>query len=260
MVNLISKISKGTRMDQIYLPKVRPPGFAVGDFVEIAPTKRKKRSFYTYNVGYLEPIKSLIKDEIFDYFKEIDNVIITSSFLEKGFEFNDVDVILINGTKTNKNWEKYFKNKLGINTHFTCLDRKSLMKGLKTDPLFQMMLSKYIAKKREIFKVKNELNYKLLDLYLLKSKTLLNSFDILTGKEKYNLTRNLIAIRLFLERKRLSKELVDKEIERVLGKSTVNKLKENIIKKSKFLKKFKEVYYQTFNKIMAGLKNESKQK
>lgn len=258
MVNLISKISKGSRMDQIYLPKVRPPGFAVGDFVEIVPTKRKKRNFYTYNVGYLEPIKSLIKDEIFDYFKEIDNVMITGSFLEKGFEFNDVDVILINGTKTDKNWEKYFKKKLGINTHITCLDRKSLVRGLKTDPLFQMMLSKYIAKKREIFKVKNEFNYKLLDLYLLKSKSLLNSFDILTGKEKYNLTRNLIAIKLFLERKILNKELVDKEIGKVFGEGTVNKLKENIVEKEKFLKKFKEIYKQMFEEIMKRLKSEQK--
>lgn len=256
MVNLISKISKGTNMDQIYIPKFRPPGFAIGGHVEIIPTKRKKRSFYSYNINQIEPIKNLIKDEIFNYFKEIDNVIITGSFLEKGFKFNDIDVILVDKINTDKNWEEYFQKRLGIDTHFICLNRKNLRKGLSTDPLFQMMMSRYLAKKREIFKIKNEFNYKQLDLHLLKSKTLLNNFDILTGKEKYNLTRNLIAIKLFLKNKKLNKNLVDKEIEKVFGKSTVNKLKENLIEGEKFLREFRKIYNQTFDQIM----DESKQK
>ncbi|MBU0460454.1 MAG: hypothetical protein KJ597_00590 [Nanoarchaeota archaeon] len=258
MVKLISKVSKGSRMDQVYLPKLRPPGFSVGDAVEIIPSKRKKSRFYTYRVSSLETIKSLIKDELFDYFEQIDNVLITGSFLEQGFKFNDVDVVLVDNVKVDKNWEHYFQKKLGINVHFTNLNRKSLRRGLKTDPLFQMMMSKYIAKKREIFQFKNEFNYKLLDLHLLKSKTLLNSFNDLTGKEKYNLTRNMIAIQLFLKKEKLTGNLVDKEIEKLFGKGTVHKLKENMIKKSVFLRKFKYRYEQTFEKIMTGLKNGTK--
>ncbi len=256
MVNLISKISKGTRMDQIYLPKLRPPGFSSGDFVEIIPTKRKKMSSYTYNVHRLEPIKNLIKDEIFNYFEEMDNVIIIGSFLEKGFNFNDIDVILVDQIKANKNWEEHFRKKLGIDVEFICLNRKSLKKGMNTDPLFQMMMSKYLAKKRELFRFKNEFNYRQLDLHLLKSKTLLTSFDLLNGKEKYKLTRNLIAIKLFLEGEKLSKDLVHREIEKIFGKDTVDKSKENLIEKEKFLKKFRKIYNRTFDKIM----NESKQK
>ena len=258
MVNLISKISKGTRMDQVYLPKIRPPGFGVGNFVEIIPTRRKKTPFYTHNLNYLEPIKNVIKDELFDYFAEVDNVILTGSFLEKGFNFNDVDVILMGDLKTDSGWEKYFQETLGINIHFTCLDRKSLIKGLKTDPMFQMMMSKYISKKRELFKYQNKFNYKSLDLHLLKSKTLLTSFDILTGKEKYNLVRNLVAIKLFLERKKLNKKLVDKTIEKFFGSEIINQLKENLVEKKQFLKKYKNIYNQTFNQIMKGIKNESK--
>lgn len=247
-------------MDQIYLPKSRPPGFAAGDFVEIIPTKRKKASFYTYNLHYLEPIKSPIKDEIFDYFKAVDNVLITGSFLEKGFKFEDIDVVLIDGNKVENHWEEYFKERLGINLHLISLDRKSLLEGLKTDPLFQMMMSRYLSKKREIFRYKNEPNYKLLDLHLLKSKELLAGFEVLVGKEKYDLTRNLIAIRLFLKNKKLSWELIDQEINRLFGDKTSDQLKENLIKKKAFLKKFKEVYNQTFSQIIEGIKNESEPK
>jgi len=258
MVKLVSKVSKGTRMDQVYLPKLRPPGFSVGDFVEIVPTKRKKRSFFTHGVSSLETIKNLVKDELFDYFEQIDNVIITGSFLEQGFKFNDVDVVLVNNTKIDKSWENYFQKKLGIDIHFTNLNRKTLQQGLQTDPLFQMMMSKYIAKKREIFQFKNQFNYKLLDLHLLKSKTILESFAGLTGKEKYDLTRNMIAIQLFLKKEKLSGDIVDKEIERSFGKGTIHKLKENMVEKEEFLNKFKAGYEQTFKKIMAGLKNGAK--
>jgi len=244
-------------MDQVYLPKIRPPGFGVGNFVEIVPTQRKKINFYTHNLNYLEPIKTLIKDELFDYFEAVDNVILTGSFLEPGFNFSDVDVLLLTEGKVNPSWKKYFQEKMGIAIHFTCLNRKSLIKGLKTDPLFQMMLSKYVIKKRELFKYQNEFNYKLLDLHLLKSKSLLTSFDLLTGKEKYKLVRNLVAINLFLKEKKLTKVLVDRHIEKTFGSGVVEQLKENLIEKS-FLKKFKKVYDQTFNDIMK--KNESKSK
>jgi hypothetical protein len=256
MVNLISKISKGTKMDQIYLPKLRPPGFAQGDFVEIIPTKKEKRSFYTHNLHQLEPIKNLIKDEIFNYFEKVNNVIIIGSFLEKGFNFNDIDVILVDKIKVNKNWEEYFRKKLGIDIDFICLNRKSLKKGVNTDPLFQMMMSRYLAKKREFFKFKNEFDYKQLDLHLLKSKTLLTSFEVLTGKEKYKLTRNLMAIKLFLEGEKLSKEIVHKKIEKIFGNDIIKKLKENLIEKEIFLKKFRKIYNQLFDKIMDESKQE----
>lgn len=245
-------------MDQIYLSKLRPPGFAIGDAVKIIPTKRKKRSFYTHNLDYLEPVKNIIKDEIFDYFTNIDNVVITGSFLEEGFNFNDIDVLLIDSLKADKGWEQYFKQKLGISIHFINLSRGALLKGLSTDPLFQMMMSRYIAKKREIFKFKIKFNYKVLDLHLLKSKSLLDDFEVLTGKEKYDLVRNLLAIKLFLENRELDGNLVDKEIKSVFGEGIVGKLKKNMLEKEVFIKKFKKVYNQTFDKIMQGLKNESK--
>jgi len=245
-------------MDQVYLPKLRPPGFAVGDAVEIIPTKKRKRIIYTHNVHYLEPIKNVINNEIFDYFEHLDNVIITGSFLEEGFGFNDVDVLLLGDGTTDKSWEQYFKESLGIHVHFINLNRKALLKGLSTDPLFQMMMSKYIAKKREIFKFKVEFNYKLLDLYLLKSKVLFDGFDILTGKEKYDLVRNVFAIKLFLDNRKLETKIVDEKIGKLFGEGIVGKLKKNMVEKESFLKKFKKAYDQTFDRIMRGVNSEPK--
>lgn len=258
MVRIISRISKGTVMDQIYLPKSRPIGFAAGDFVEIIPASKKKSDFYTYRAPSLGAIKSQIKDEIFDYFSSLDNIIITGSFLEEGFRFNDLDVILIGVSRPKPEWKAYFKDKFGVEIHFICLSRKSLQKGLKTDPLFQLMLSRYLARKREFFRFKNEFNYQQLDLHLLKSKILIDNFDVLTGKEKYRLVRNMVAIKLFLQEAKLSTESVDTEIKGLFGKDAVYQLKENLLEKKAFLKRYKRIYYQIFNQIMQGIKHGSK--
>ncbi|MAF99433.1 MAG: hypothetical protein CMH61_02370 [Nanoarchaeota archaeon] len=255
---LIAKISKGSQMDQVYLPKSRPPGFAVGNRVEIKPTRKRKKSFYTHHVQSFEPIKQLMVNEIFDYFAHVDNILITGSFLEKGFYFNDVDIVVINEISEEQLWKDYFKKALGINVHIICINRKSLLKGLRTDPLFQLMLNRYIAKKREFFRYHNEFHYKILDLHVHSSKSLIDSFDLLTGGEKYKLVRNLIAIRLFLVKKQLTKKSVNKEMEKLFGKNVISELQNNMVEKRIFLKKYKAVYKKTFNKIMKSIKNDSK--
>ena len=131
------------------------------------------------------------------------------------------------------------------------------MKGLSTDPLYQMMLSKCISKKRFIYNVKNEINYKVLDLHLLKSKAMNDNFGILNGSEKYYLTRNLISLFLYADGKKVSKETVDAEIKKIFNIS-VEKIKDNMVGNS-FLRKYKEIYNKAFIKIVKSVKNDPKQ-
>ena len=68
------------------------------------------------------------------------------------------------------------------------------------------------CKKRFVYKIKHKIDYKILDLHLLKSKLLIDNFDLLSGDEKYYLVRNLISISLYLQKKIVDKNRVDKEI------------------------------------------------
>jgi hypothetical protein len=266
-MELIGRISKGSKMDQIYIPKNRT-GMNTGQYVLIMPlenktesTEKKMFSFkpYFYNLKSLEPIKLRIIEEIFNLVgKEAnaENIIITGSFLEQGFKFNDIDILIVNEEKANtENLREKIERTFGIKTHLILLDTKTLLAGLSTDPLYSLMLSKCISKKRIIIKVDRNLNYKLLDLHLLKSKNLIDNFDILGGSEKYYLTLNMVSILLFVYNKKLSKEIVNKEIEKLLDIS-IKELKENLIDKQDFIKKYKEVYTKTFNKIMESIKDE----
>lgn len=263
---MIGRISRGTKMDQVYIPKTRQ-GLNPGDYVVITPLDKRinqkiKEKPYFYNVKNIEPIKMIIIDNIFSIIekkiKDYENIIITGSFLETGSDFKDVDILIIEKGKIDKNEiEKELEKYLGIKSDVIPLDNKTLISGLNSDPLYQMMLSKCISKKRFLYKIKNKINYKLLDLHLLKSKNLLDGFSLMKGREKYYSIRNLISIKLFLEKNKLSNEIVDKEIENAFKISIID-IKENMIDYPKFIKTYKKLYNILFKKIMDGIKNKTK--
>ena len=57
-MELIAKISKGSKMDQVYIPKNRI-GFSAGSYVIIRPLEGKKtvEKPYLYNIKSIEPVK-----------------------------------------------------------------------------------------------------------------------------------------------------------------------------------------------------------
>lgn len=264
-MQLISKISKGTLMDQIYLPKKRH-GFVVGSHVRIETleTLPSDEKLFFYNISAIEPLKVNAVKEIFAVADKTldayDNIIITGSFLDAGFHFNDVDILLVSEKKQNTVlFGERIKEVTGLVPHVIVLDNKTLAEGLSTDPLYQSMLGKCIAKKRFVYKINKIINYKLLDLHLLKSEIVIDNFDVLNGSEKYYLTRNMVAIYLFLKSKKVSRDVIDTEIKQLFSVD-INEIKQNMLDKHLFLKKYKQIYDACFNKIMNGIKNDAKQK
>lgn len=270
---LIAKISKGTKMDQIYLSKERISEFSIGNYVLIKPLSAKspeieekqkeqlKLNFY--NIKNIPEIKFRIAEEIFKNIQKYsnqENIILTGSFLNDGFNFNDLDVIIIKEKKQQKNEEEILKSKLeekfGVNFHILFLTNKELIEGLSSDPLYENMLSKCISLKKIVFNIKRKINPKILDLHLLKSKTLIENYDILNGKEKYYLTKNMLSILLFIEGKRISDETISKELKNSLN-TNPKEIQENFLNKKEFIKVYKEIYEKTFNKIMNILNKEN---
>ena len=256
-------------MDQIYIPKNRH-GLSIGSYVVIKPLEnaavqtqednadKNKRYFY-YNIDSIEPIKIKIIDEIMfmlhKYLDSYDNILITGSFVENGFNFNDIDIVVISNSNTEiKPIQAKIQERTGIKADIIVIANDALIEGLATDPLYQMLLSKCIARERFIYKIKDRIDYKVLDLHLLKSKPLIDNFDILNGSEKYHLTRNLAAIKLFLHSKKISKENVDREIKNIFSLKEVKEIKDNLLDKKRFIAKYKRAYDETFKMILAGIK------
>ncbi len=254
---LISKISKGSKMDQIYIPKNRDSCFSVGSYVKIELIEEKEEiKLFFYNIVKLESVKIDIIKKIFENIKNVNNSIIGGSFLEDGFEFKDIDVLIINENKLNlKKIEKEIFDNLGVKVHFILIDNKSLLNSLSSDPLYSLMLDKYVAKKRIIYNVKRRINYRLLDLHLIESKRIIDEFDFLDGIKKYKLVRNLVAIKLFIENKKISNFGINKEIVKCF-KVSIDDIKKNLVDKD-FLKKFKKEYEKISKKV---IENGAKQK
>ena len=258
-MELISKISKGTRMDQIYLPKNRI-GMRTGQYVLISPIEEgliKKNEFKPFfrGINNLEPLKLTIIKSVFEILEKEnpENIIITGSFLDKGFKFNDLDILFVKENKIDiSKLKEKIENEIGIKIHLIPIENKTLTYGISTDPLYSLMLSKCISKKR-IITNKRKINYKILDLNLLKSNSLIDNFDILNGEEKYYLTLNMIAILLFIQNEKLTKKLVEDSIEKTFN-IKIEKIKYNLIEKSEFIKRYKEIYKKTFDLIMENIK------
>lgn len=253
---IISKVSKGSVMDQIYIPK-RRAALPVGSYVIIKPIEAVDKQVQPsyYNIRYIEPIKVQIIKEIFKAI-EADNVVITGSFLDKGFRFNDADVLIITEDELDQAVIKEnIKESTGVECHLIAISNNAIIKGLETDPLYRVMLSRCVSKSRFIYKVKPKINYKILDLHLLKSSLLIDNFEALTGNEKYDLVRNFVSIYLFEKGKRVTKDSVDSAINHIFGDKAVESLKNNTIGKN-FLSKYKEIYLKTQKKILDSIKNE----
>jgi len=261
MVELISKVSKGTVMDQIYIPKNRP-ALPIGSYVLIKPIAKEQEIKLVFHNLHLEPIKIGIIQTIIrtlDQHTANENIIITGSFLDEGFRFNDIDILLIFKERADtSNIQEMLEKEIGVKIHLVQIKKEELIKGISTDPLYRIMLSRCVSKSRFIFKARQKISYKLLDLHLLRSKPLTDNFDFLTGYEKYEMVRNLIAIKLFIDKKRISKQDVDTTINNLFG--SIDKLKNNLIQKKRFLEKYTKIYNDTENTILEGIKNESKQK
>ena len=96
-MELMAKVSKGSKMDQIYLPKNRI-GFEVGNYViinlleeKIKNEQKQAGKLYFYGVKRVNSVKLKIVEEIMDLADKnlgyCENIIITGSFLDEGFNY-----------------------------------------------------------------------------------------------------------------------------------------------------------------------------
>lgn len=261
---LIKKISKGARFNQIYLQKNEGIGFEPGKSVVISPLEAiivKEPSIFEYNVK-LESLKREIVKTIFKIAEShghYDNIIITGSFLDEGFNFEDIDIIIVNPQNLEKEKLKdSIEQSIGIIPHLILIDSESLNRGIRRDPLFRLMIDRCVSAKRAIFRKEREFNYKLLDIYLLRNKNLIGGYDLFSIRQRKKLLRDFISIKLFSENKEVTIKSIEKETNRLFGKGVIESLfyYGNNEEKHKFIAKLKKEFNKLENHI---LKNAAKQ-
>src|SRR3989338_6612550 len=153
MLQLISKVSKGTKMDQIYLTKNRA-GMQPGSYVIVqeVPTLQPSVHPVLYGVSRIEPIKMRVIQEIFTLLEKMmppHTCIIGGSFLNKGFNFEDIDMFIIaENILSAKYLGSTMHDKFGIAMHIVPLTPQEYEAARKAEPLLNLALSKCVSSKR----------------------------------------------------------------------------------------------------------------
>ncbi len=253
--SFIHKVSKGSRFNQIYVPKEMKTCFEAGDLVEVTLLNKKTHLFYSKNLKNLNRFKENLIKEIFSLlsqFKEIKQIFVTGSFLTQKSDYNDIDIMLISEKNLEEKVYKELDKKLELKFHVISLPEKSIEYLQKTCPLTRSMLYFFVSNKKFILSNKTELDKKHIKFLLMMPEDLLNLN--LNPRVYYDSLRRLIAIEKFLRNQDSNPTGIDWELIKLIKESLYKKIKSNEIIDFNSIKSLKKIIKSKLNNIYKKLK------
>ncbi len=231
LVKFIKNVSKGSRFNQVYIPKDMENLIEVGDEVEVRLVKKSASLYYSKNLKKLSEFKESLIKGIFSFFIEnfdIFAVFVVGSVLTEKVNYNDIDLVLITDKKIS-NFEEMVYNKLiekfNLKFHLLAIEEKNFLDLLKICPLTMSMFSKFICNKP--FSIEKE---KIIDKKHIKF-LLMMPYDLLevklSSRSFFDSIRRLITIERFLKNKILDIESINGELKKLLTERIYNKIKNN---------------------------------
>jgi len=252
------KVSKGSKFNQIYIPKEFGMVIEVGDLVQIRLLEKHESLYYKNQGKKLSDFKEYLIKKIFSYlqkFSEIKTVFIVGSFLYETI-YNDIDVIII-ADKEEKISEKTIEDLL-IKTfnqkfHVLLFDEEKLRTLIEKDPITRIMLKNYISNKKIDFDYKRKIDENHIMFLLMMPEDLLELK--LPSKIFYDNMRRLIAIEEFLKDKDLEREELLNKLKKDINIQLLDKIKNNEEVNNKGLKILREFIKKKINNIKKIMKN-----
>ena len=251
----IHKISKGSRFNQIYIPKEMNSVFEIGDIVEIKLLSKKESFYYSKNLKKLSNYKENFVKEIFSSlagFSDIRQVFIVGSFLTNKIDYNDLDVLLI----TDKNIETKIYNllieKFNIKFHVITIPAHRFEYLIYSCPLTRSMLSYFVSNKEfnlpeEIKIDKNHIRY-----------LLMTPEDLLKvnpgSRAYYDSIRRLITIENFLENKPIDILEISSHLTKIIGETLFFLIKSNEIIEKEQIEFLRKIIKEKLSTIKNKLK------
>ena len=231
LVKFIKNVSKGSRFNQVYIPKGMENLIEVGDEVEVRLVKKGVSLYYSKNLKKLSEFKEILIKCIFSFFIEKFDIVMVfavGSFLTEKVNYNDIDLVLIIDKKIN-NFEEIVYNKLiekfNLKFHLLAIEEKKFLNLLKICPLTMSMFSKFICNKP--FGIEKE---KLIDKKHIKF-LLMMPYDLLeirlSSRSFFDCIRRLITIERFLKGKALDTENINSEIKNSMAEVIYRKIRDN---------------------------------
>lgn len=253
-------VSKGSKFNQIYIPKGMEGKFEAGDKVEVTLIEKKEKLHFSKALGKLSPFKENLIKEIFSElrkFKSIKQIFVFGSFLTEKIDYNDIDLLLISN-QINANFEQkiYYAltDNLNLKFHILLLTEESFDKLAKTCPLTRSALYHFVSDKKYILPEKTELDIKHIKFLLMMPEDLLEVN--LGGRALYDSLRRLIAIEKFLNQKELNPLEINLGIKKISGDRIYDILKKNETIDNKLIVMLRKTIKDKLHSINKCLKNE----
>ena len=222
-------VSKGSRFNQVYVPKAMSGLIGVGDLVEVRLLEKHKEIYYSKKQPRLNRFKEGMVNEIFGFLNKkaaYSCIFVVGSFLTKVYGFNDIDLVILDDKEINaKRLEDALTKEFNQKFHILAYKKEELEKVLSYDPMIASMFSSYVSDRLIELKYGHKIDKKHILFLLMMPEDLLKIK--LSPKAFYDSTRRLVTIEHFLEKKSLLITNIDKEIEQLLGKDLYIAVKSN---------------------------------
>ena len=226
------KISKGSRFNQIYIPRCMEGVFEAGDMVEVRLIGKKEKVHYSDNLSRsrVGEFKESIIRSIFsnlENFKGIKQAFVVGSFLTQKTDYNDIDVLLITDSKhmEEKAYARLSK-KIQLKFHTIAVPESKFDKLIRICPMTRSMMHYFASNKKFEIPGEDEIDKQHIEFLLMMPEDLLK-LKISGGRMYFDALRRLIAIRKFIEKKPLDQIEVDSELKSLLGEAVYGLLKKN---------------------------------
>ncbi len=229
-MKFVSTVSKGGKLNQIYVPKDVEDKFESGDIVEVRLLKKRIYLFYSKNLKRLSTFKERLIRDIFSVLSNegFRQIFIVGSFLTQKVEYNDIDILVVadrSGEDVEERTYEKLTDQLNLRFHVISVNEDRLPYLLETCPLTRSMLYCYVSNKDLNLKHEKRLDKNHIRFLLMMPEDVL---EINVGSHVfYDSLRRLITIERFLTDKKEDPAKANDELKELLGETLFLQLKNN---------------------------------
>lgn len=259
-ISFNKKVSKGSRFNQIYIPKEMEKVIEVGDLVQVRLLEKKTEIYYKNQIKLSDFKEYLIKN-IFSnlqVFREIKNIFIVGSFLYDEL-YNDIDLIITTYKKEDnleKNLMRLLTEKFNQKFHILLFDEQKLKILIERDPIINAMFEDYISNIEIDFDYKRVIDKDHIEFLLMMPEDLLEIE--MPSKIFYDNLRRLIAIECFLKNQKIGREKISDIMGQELDNKLLDKIKNNETVNNKEIELLRGIIKKKIKLIRRIMKNGKK--
>ncbi|MDP2925215.1 MAG: hypothetical protein Q8N99_02470 [Nanoarchaeota archaeon] len=249
-IKFMHKVSKGTRFNQIYVPREMHKHFEVGDLVEVILIEKSISLYYSSNLAKISDFKKNLVKNIFSElrkYKEIKQIFIIGSFLTQKQDFNDIDIIIISEKNLENEIYKTLINNFELKFHIMTISEENFKSLQKFCPMTRSMFYYFVSNKEFKLSKETELNKDHIRFLLMMPEDILKIK--LNSRIFYDSIRRLLTIERFLENLSVDPLETNKEVQTLIGQNIAKDIRNNEPINEEIIKKLRNIIQLKLNKI-----------